>query len=291
MESEEGKDQEEEGMSSQMENRKKRKNFRCACFALLALGIVSVAFWGYHFAPYDPLETNFTQKLMPPCTAHPFGTDNVGRDVLSRVLCGAGNSFKLVFLMLAIVVVIGTAVGIISGYFGGILDTVLMRITDVLLAFPDTIFAIAIVGMIGPGLLHTVVALAFVWWTKYARMARGMTAVIRNQDYVIQAQFGGVRTPGILLRYVLPNILPQVIVMTALDVGGMMLSLAGLSFLGLASQPPAPEWGYMLYEGKSYLQTAPWIMIFAGLAIFLTVMVFNLLGDSLRDVLDPKEWE
>ena len=280
-----------ERMSSQMENRKKRKNIRCACFALLALGIVSVAFWGYRFAPYDPLETNFTQKLMPPSMAHPFGTDNVGRDVLSRVLCGAGNSFKLVFLMLAIVVVIGTSVGIISGYFGGILDTVLMRITDILLAFPDTIFAIAIVGMIGPGLLHTVVALAFVWWTKYARMARGMTAVIRNQDYVIQAQFGGVRTPGILLRYVLPNILPQVIVMTALDVGGMMLSLAGLSFLGLASQPPAPEWGYMLYEGKSYLQTAPWIMIFAGLAIFLTVMVFNLLGDSLRDVLDPKEWE
>ncbi len=280
-----------ERMSSQMENRKKRKNIRCACFALLALGVVSVAFWGYRFAPYDPLETNFTQKLMPPSMAHPFGTDNVGRDVLSRVLCGAGNSFKLVFLMLAIVVVIGTAVGIISGYFGGILDTVLMRITDILLAFPDTIFAIAIVGMIGPGLLHTVVALAFVWWTKYARMARGMTAVIRNQDYVIQAQFGGVRTPGILLRYVLPNILPQVIVMTALDVGGMMLSLAGLSFLGLASQPPAPEWGYMLYEGKSYLQTAPWIMIFAGLAIFLTVMVFNLLGDSLRDVLDPKEWE
>lgn len=280
-----------EKMSIQMENRKKRKNIRCACFALLALGIVSVAFWGYRFAPYDPLETNFTQKLMPPSMAHPFGTDNVGRDVLSRVLCGAGNSFKLVFLMLAIVVVIGTAVGIISGYFGGVLDTVLMRMTDILLAFPDTIFAIAIVGMIGPGLLHTVVALAFVWWTKYARMARGMTAVIRNQDYVIQAQFGGVRTPGILLRYVLPNILPQVIVMTALDVGGMMLSLAGLSFLGLASQPPAPEWGYMLYEGKSYLQTAPWIMIFAGLAIFLTVMVFNLLGDSLRDVLDPKEWE
>ena len=115
-----------ERMSSQMENRKKRKNIRCACFALLALGIVSVAFWGYRFAPYDPLETNFTQKLMPPNMAHPFGTDNVGRDVLSRVLCGAGNSFKLVFLMLAIVVVIGTAVGIISGYFGGILDTVLM---------------------------------------------------------------------------------------------------------------------------------------------------------------------
>lgn len=277
----------EERMNEKM--RMKNKKIRCICFAILAAAIVSVAFWGHLIAPYDPLETNFAQKLMPPSQAHPFGTDNVGRDVLSRVLCGAGNSFKLVFLMLAVIVTVGTLIGIISGYFGGILDTILMRFTDILLAFPDTIFAIAIVGMIGPGLLHTVMALAFVWWTKYARMARGMTEVIRNQDYVIQAQFGGVRTPGILMRYVLPNILPQVIVMTALDVGGMLLSLAGLSFLGLASQPPAPEWGYMLYEGKSYLQTAPWIMIFAGLAIFLTVMVFNLLGDSLRDLLDPKE--
>ena len=193
---------------SWIENRREGKKIRCVCFGILALGMVFLAFGGYRLAPYDPLETNFTQKLMPPSLLHPFGTDNVGRDVLSRVLCGAGNSFKLVFLMLAIVVMLGTAIGIVSGYFGGILDTVLMRITDVLLAFPDTIFAIAIVGMIGPGLLHTVVALAFVWWTKYARMARGMTAVIRDQDYVIQAQFGGVRTPWILFRYVLPNILP-----------------------------------------------------------------------------------
>lgn len=256
---------------------------------MLALLVLAAAFWGKHLAPYDPLESDFLAALQPPSKEHFFGTDNLGRDVLSRILYGAGNSFALTFLMIAIVAVIGTTIGIISGYFGGWLDTVMMRFTDILLAFPDTVFAIAIVGMMGPGLLNTVLALSLVWWTKYARLTRGLASSIRAKDYITEARFGGVRTPGILFRYVLPNVLPQVIVMATLDIGGMMLALAGLSFLGLSSQPPTPEWGYMLYEGKSYLQTAPWIMIFAGLAIFITVIVFNLLGDSLRDLLDPKE--
>ena len=258
------------------------------CLALAVL-VLLVAFFGEQLAPYDPLETDFAAKLSPPSKEHLFGTDNVGRDVLSRILCGAGNSFFLTFLMVAIVSVVGTAIGMISGFFGGILDTVIMRFTDVLLAFPDTVFAIAIVGMLGPGLLNTVLALALVWWTRYARMARGMASVIRTKDYIIEARFGGAKTMKIIFWYVLPNIIPQMVFMATLDIGGMMLSLAGLSFLGLASQPPTPEWGYMLYEGKSYLQTAPWIMLFAGLAIFITVIVFNLLGDSLRDILDPKE--
>ena len=258
------------------------------CLALAVL-VLLVAFFGEQLAPYDPLETDFAAKLSPPSKEHLFGTDNVGRDVLSRILCGAGNSFFLTFLMVAIVSVVGTAIGMISGFFGGILDTVIMRFTDVLLAFPDTVFAIAIVGMLGPGLLNTVLALALVWWTRYARMARGMASVIRTKDYIIEARFCGAKTMKIIFWYVLPNIIPQMVIMATLDIGGMMLSLAGLSFLGLASQPPTPEWGYMLYEGKSYLQTAPWIMLFAGLAIFITVIVFNLLGDSLRDILDPKE--
>lgn len=258
-------------------------------FLILACAVLFVAFVGYRFAPYDPLETNYAEKLSAPSAAHPFGTDNVGRDVLSRILYGAGNSFSLTFLMIAIVSVLGTCIGMVSGFFGGAFDTVIMRITDVLLAFPDTVFAIAVVGMLGPGLLHTVLALSFVWWTKYARMARGMASMIREKDYILEARFGGAGVGKILFFYVLPNMIPQVVVMAALDVGGMMLALAGLSFLGLASQPPAPEWGYMLYEGKSYLQTAPWIMIFSGAAIFVTVVVFNLLGDSLRDILDPKE--
>lgn len=262
---------------------------RFLVFLGMAVLVLGIAFFGYRFAPYDPLETDFAAKLSPPSAEHLFGTDNVGRDVLSRILYGANKSFALTFLMIAIVSVIGTLIGIVSGFFGGILDTVIMRFTDILLAFPDTVFAIAIVGMIGPGLLNTILALSLVWWTKYARMTRGLASVIRTKDYITEARFGGAKTAKILFWYVLPNTIPQVVIMATLDIGGMMLSLAGLSFLGLASQPPTPEWGYMLYEGKSYLQTAPWIMIFAGLAIFITVIVFNLLGDSLRDILDPKE--
>ena len=254
-----------------------------------AVILVAAAFAGRYFLPYGPFDTDFAAALQAPSRAHLFGTDNVGRDVLSRVIYGARNSFALTFLMIAIVSVLGTLIGIVACYFGGILDTVLMRWIDILLAFPDSVFAIAVVGIMGPGLFNTVVALSFIWWTKYARMARGLTQSIRHKDYMIQARFGGAGTVGILLRYILPNIIPQVIIMATLDVGGMMLALAGLSFLGLASQPPEPEWGYMLYEGKSYLQTAPWIMIFSGLAIFVTVVVFNLLGDALRDLLDPKE--
>ena len=222
--------------------------FYC-CLAAVAL-VLFIAFFGKYFAPYDPLATDYAAKLSAPGGSHLFGTDNVGRDVLSRILYGAGNSFILTFIMIAIVSVLGTVV-----------------------------FATG----------SMTAAKSFVWWTKYARMARGLASVIRTKDYITEARFGGVGTAGILFRYVLPNIVPQVVIMATLDVGGMMLALAGLSFLGLASQPPTPEWGYMLYEGKSYLQTAPWIMLFAGLAIFITVIVFNLLGDSLRDILDPKE--
>lgn len=267
----------------------KKKWIRFYLFLVFAILVLSVAFFGKYLAPYDPLETDYSSILSAPSKEHWCGTDNVGRDVLSRILCGASTSFSLTFLMIGIVAVIGTCIGVISGYFGGFLDTCIMRCTDVLLAFPSTVFAIAVVGMMGPGIFNTVIALGMVWWTKYARLTRGLASSIRTKDYITEARFGGCTTVNILFRYVLPNILPQVVIMATVDIGGMMLSLAGLSFLGLASQPPTPEWGYMLYEGKSYLQTAPWIMLFAGLAIFITVIVFNLLGDSLRDILDPKE--
>ena len=191
--------------------------------------------------------------------------------------------------MVAVIATIGTTVGIISGYFGGVVDTVIMRIADVLLAFPDTVFAIALVGAMGPNLLNTILALAVIWWTKYARVTRGLASSFRNREFITQARFGGAGTGRIVYKYILPNILPQVLIMATLDIGGMMLSLASLSFLGLASQPPKPEWGYMLYEGKTYLQASPWLIWFPGLVLFITVIVFNLLGDSLRDILDPKD--
>lgn len=254
-----------------------------------AIIILIFAIIGPHFTPYDPIETNFAAKLQPPSSDHLFGTDNVGRDVLSRIVHGAGNSFSLAFFMVAVIATIGTTVGIISGYFGGVVDTVIMRIADVLLAFPDTVFAIALVGAMGPNLLNTILALAVIWWTKYARVTRGLASSFRNREFITQARFGGAGTGRIVYKYILPNILPQVLIMATLDIGGMMLSLASLSFLGLASQPPKPEWGYMLYEGKTYLQASPWLIWFPGLVLFITVIVFNLLGDSLRDILDPKD--
>ncbi len=242
-----------------------------------------------HFSPYDPIATDFLAALQSPSKAHIMGTDNLGRDVFSRIICGAGTSFSLSFLIVLIIATIGTTLGILSGYFGGLLDTCIMRFTEVLLAFPDTVFAIAVVGMAGPGLLNTVLALSVIWWTRYARVTRGLASTLRSREFITQARFSGAGTGRILWKYILPNIFPQVIIMATLDIGNMMLSLASLSFLGLASQPPTPEWGYMLFEGKQYLQTAPWLIWFPGLILFATVIVFNLLGDSVRDILDPKD--
>lgn len=255
----------------------------------LAIALLLVAFFGHLFTSYDPIQVDYVAKLQPPSAEHWCGTDNVGRDVLSRLLHGAKTSFSLTFLMIAITATLGSMIGIFSGYFGGWIDTVIMRFTDILLAFPDTVFAIAVVGMMGPGVFNTIVSLSLIWWTKYARVTRGLSASYRNSEFVTQARFGGAGTGRILRKYIMPNILPQILIMATGDIGGMMLTLASLSFLGLASQPPTPEWGYMLNEGKTYLQAAPWLIWFAGLVIFITVIVFNLLGDSLRDVLDPKE--
>ena len=268
---------------------KKGKWIRFYIFLAIAAALVIGAFFGFAIAPYDPLATDFKSILQPPSSAHMLGTDNTGRDVLSRILCGAINSFSLSFVMIAIIATVGTIIGLISGFFGGVLDTILMRFTDILLAFPNTVFAIAVVGMLGPGIFNTVIAMSLVWWTSFARVTRGLAASIRTKDFITEARFGGASTFKIIMRYVLPNILPRVIVMATMDIGHMILSLAGLSFLGLASQPPAPEWGYMLNEGRNYLQSAPWLLFFPGLAILITVIVFNLLGDSVRDILDPKD--
>lgn len=269
----------------------KGKWIRFYLFLSAAIVLLIFAIVGPYITPCDPIETDFIAKLQPPSAEHWFGTDNVGRDVFARIVYGAGNSFSMAFFMITIVAAFGTTVGIISGYFGGVVDTVIMRIADILLAFPDTIFAIALVGSMGPGLLNTILALSLIWWTKYARVTRGLAYSLRNREFITQARFGGAGTVRILVKYILPNILPQVLIMATLDIGGMMLSLASLSFLGLASQPPTPEWGYMLYEGKMYMQSAPWLIWFPGLALFIAVIVFNLLGDSLRDILDPKDRE
>ncbi len=255
----------------------------------LTTGWIVLALIAPLLAPHDPLATNFAKVLQPSSPEYPLGTDQLGRCVLSRLLYGARTSLLLTFMMIGIVFSLGVAVGVVAGFLRGLVDTLLMRLCDTLMAFPGLIFAIAVVGMLGPGLFNTVVALSVVWWAKYARMARSLVISLQQKEFVAAAAFSGARKIQIISRTILPNMLPPLIVMAMMDVGGMMLSISGLSFLGLGAQPPDPEWGAMLNEGRRYLQTAPWLLIYPGLAIFSTVIIFNLLGDSLRDVLDPKK--
>ena len=263
------------------------KRLRFILLAVLAGGLVLLAVLGPYIAPQDPLLGDAAASLQPPSWEHLCGTDKLGRDVFSRILAGAGSSFFLTFLMVLLAALIGTAVGLLAGCSGGFTDSLLSRVTDVFLAFPSSVFAIAVAGILGAGVLNTVFALGLVWWTRYARLTRTAAMQLRERDFIWQARFGGAGEWRILLRYILPEVIPQVVTTVSLDIGNMMMALAGLSFLGLAAQPPAPEWGYMLYESRTYMQTAPWMMLFPGLALLITVIVFNLLGDSVRDMLDP----
>ena len=187
------------------------------------------------------------------------------------------------------VAIVGSTVGILSGYFGGKVERVLMRFADMMLAFPGVVLAIAIAGILGGSVINTILALLAVAWAKYARLVRSLVVKIRNRDFILAAEVNGTRTRDILWRHILPNVLPMVVITGAMDIGTMMMEIAGLSFLGFGAQPPTPEWGLMLNEGRQYIQTAPWLMVYPGAAIFLVVTVFNLWGDSLRDVLDPRQ--
>lgn len=266
---------------------KENKAFRissCLVFLLLAVTLLAPV-----IAPYDPLEAIMRNANAAPSAEHLFGTDKLGRDVLSRILYGASYSLSSVVGLVALIFVVGTTLGVIAGYSGGIVDTVIMRIADMMISFPGVILAIAIAGILGGSLFNAMVALLCVTWTKYARLSRSMVLKIKKHDFVSAAVVSGGSPVHILWVHILPNILPLMIITAAADIGAMMMELAGLSFLGFGSQPPAPEWGLMLNEGRQQLQTAPWLMFFPGLAIFITVVVFNLWGDSLRDVLDPRQ--
>lgn len=266
---------------------KENKAFRLSSilvFLLLAITILTP-----FIAPYDPLDAIMREANSAPSAAHLFGTDKLGRDVLSRILYGASYSLTSVLGLVAAIFVVGTTLGVIAGYFGGVVDVVIMRIADMMISFPGVILAIAIAGILGGSLINAMIAMLCVTWTKYARLARSMVLKIKKRDFVDAAVVSGGSALHILWVHILPNILPLMIITAAADIGAMMMELAGLSFLGFGSQPPAPEWGLMLNEGRQQLQTAPWLMFFPGLAIFITVVVFNLWGDSLRDVLDPRQ--
>lgn len=262
---------------------------RFAVCSLLAVLVVAVAVLAGVVAPYDPYAQDLSQALLAPSADHLAGTDRYGRDLFSRILVGAQLSLISTFSLVIIVSVLGTAVGMVAGMRGGKLDTVLMRTSDVFLAFPGLVFALAVAAALGGGMQNAVIALAAISWPKYARISRGLTLAQRQRTYFAAARISGCSTAQIIVRHVLPNIAGPVLVTAVLDIGTMMMELAGLSFLGLGAQPPLAEWGSMMSESRSLLQTAPWTVLGPGVAIFLVVVVFNLLGDSLRDWLDPHQ--
>ena len=254
----------------------------------LAVLLLLIALFGSFLAPYDPLKVNYDFSLQPPSFLHIFGTDKLGRDVLSRIIYGTQLSLFMGVSIVVIMVSIGTIIGAIAGYFGGKVEMVLMRLADIMLSFPGIVLAIAIAGILGGSIVNTILALSVVGWAKYARIVRSMTLKVRGEEYVTAAVMMGASTTAIIRRHIIPNIMPLVITTGALDIGAIMIEVAGLSFLGFGAQPPTPEWGLMLNEGRQYLQTSPWLMAFPGMSILIVVAIFNLWSDSLRDVVDPK---
>ncbi len=253
--------------------------------------IVSLLLAGL-LAPWLPLDApadiNLRERLLSPSPDHLLGTDHLGRDTFSRILHGARTTLLAAAATLALSMTIALTVGLLSGYYGGWPDTALMGVVDLLLAFPSLILAMAVAGALGPGLFNVLLAAGAVWWVGHARIIRGITLGARQMEYVTAARAAGAGNLRIILRHIAPNILGPIIVIASLDVGWIILGIAGLNFLGLGAQPPTPEWGAMLNDARPHLQTAPRLLLLPGAAIFFAVLGFNLLGDGLRDLLDPR---
>jgi len=264
------------------------RNFAFTSGAILTIALLLVALTAPLIAPYDPDVQDTSRRLEPPSKEHLLGLDDLGRDVLSRIIWGARVSLRVGFSVVILASLIGVALGAISGYFGGLLDTLIMRLTDILLAFPGILLAIAMVAVLGPSLNNVVIALATIGWVGYARLVRGQVLKVRELEYVTAAKALGAGSPRVILRHVLPNVMNPVIVMATLGLAGAILSEAALSFLGLGVQPPTPSWGAMLTAGRRYLGLANHLAYFPGAAIMLAVMGLNFLGDGLIDALDPK---
>ena len=252
----------------------------------ILLVVAALAPW---IAPHDPFVQNLGNRLKPPGTSgYWLGTDDFGRDILSRIIYGARITLYIIALVAVTAPVLGLLVGTVAGYFGGWIDAVLMRLTDIFLAFPRLILALALVAVLGPGIENAVLAIALTAWPPYARVARAETLTVRNSDYIAAIRLQGASAPRIIAGHVVPMCLPSVIIRVTLDMAGVILIAAGLGFLGLGVQPPLPEWGLMISSGRKFLFEQWWVATMPGLAIFLVSLGFNLLGDGLRDVLDPR---
>lgn len=264
-----------------------RDPLNVAALAVL-LALVAGAILAPFIALADPLAQTLAAQLEPPSAAHWLGTDQLGRDVLSRLLYGARISLVIGLTVVLLAGTFGTLVGLVAGYAGGAVEEGLMRLTDVFLAFPPLILAMAIAGALGPSLTNAIVAIAVVTWAIYARLTRGQVLSLRRREFIEAARSIGASRSRILLRHLLPNALAPLLVQASFDMGAAIVSAAGLSFIGFGAQPPTPEWGVMISEGRNFISTEPWLSLFPGLAILLAVGAFNVLGDGLRDALDPR---
>lgn len=265
-----------------------RKNIILYIGAVLTIFLFVIAVFAPYITPYDPTKMEISQKFIKPCAEHLLGTDHLGRDIFSRIILGSRISLATSVTAVFISAFIGTFLGVISGYLGGVIDTIIMRIVDVMLAFPAIVFALALSAVLGKGQTNLLIAICFVQWTRYARVARGEAIMLKNSEYIQAARAIGNTTKGIIKDYVFPKIISQIIILASLDIGTIILYCASLSFLGLGAQPPSPDWGVMISEGKEYMQYAPWIAVAPGVAIAFSALAFNMLGDGLRDMLDPR---
>ncbi|PQA74453.1 nickel transporter permease [Brucella oryzae] len=256
-------------------------------FIIVAFVVLSLA--APLLAPYDPSVQNLGNRLSVPTAAHWFGTDELGRDILSRILYGGRVTLGMVIAVVILVAPIGLFIGCIAGYFGGIVDTALMRVTDVFLAFPRLILALAFVAALKPGVESAVLAIALTAWPPYARLARAETMTLRKSDFIAAAKLTGASSFRIILRHIMPLCVPSVIVRITLDMSSIIITAASLGFLGMGAQPPSPEWGAMIATAKRFIFEQWWVATIPGIAIFLVSLAFNFLGDGLRDVLDPKQ--
>ena len=277
---------EEEKMKSTV--KKALHNPQFVLLLILAVILILIPVFAPWIAPHDPIENDYANTMISGSREYPFGTDQIGRCILSRLIWGGRTSLLIVFVVVAIVSVIGIVLGVTAGFTGGWVDMLITRFTDIVMAVPSTVFIIALVSVLGPSLRHTVLAMSLVGWTENCRVTRALVMSAKENRFVEEARLGGLSRGQVINRVIMPNVVPYLIVNITQDIGSTLLTLSGLSLLGLSSQPPTPEWGFMLSEGRKFIQSAPWLIIYPGLVIVLHVIVFNLLGDTLRDILDPR---
>lgn len=271
-----------------------RKNKLTALSMYVIIAIVLIALFAPVIVPYPQHisdEADTSNKFAPPSSQHLFGTDELGRDIFSRVIYGARVSISTAILAVGLALIVGVPLGAIAGSQGGVVDEIIMRITDMFLSFPPLLLAIAMVSLIGPSLNNAIIAIAISWWPWYTRLVRGQAISLKERKFIQAAETIGTSKVKIVVKHIIPNTIAPVIVQASMDMGGVILTVASLSFLGLGAQPPTPEWGLMLSISRKYFPDIWWYSIFPGIAIFLTVLAFNLLGDGVREILDPKTRE